>query len=216
MQDCKILLIRSNEVGWTDLRGALRSLEGAHIVGDATSAELARRLATTHIPDVILSALAVAGEPALPLLRDLRGECCPDSKIVLFSARFDPDDLAALVALGVAGYLLWSDLTCETLRYCLEAVIAGDILVGSGVVGRTFIETQCGALFPHEAPVRLTARERAVLSRLAEGPTQKETAATEGVSATTVKRTVAKLEAKLDAPTQVVLGKRAAQLGLLR
>ena len=135
---------------------------------------------------------------------------------MLFAASFDPGDLAALTDVGLAGYLLWSDLTCETLRYCLSAVIAGDIMVGSGAVGRTFIETQCGAVPPREAPVRLTEREQAVLQRLAEGLTQKEIAATEGISATTVKRTIAKLEAKLDAPNQFVLGVKAARLGLVR
>lgn len=211
-----VLLISSHELGWTDLRKALRSLEGVRVIGEATSADQARRLAIAHTPDVVLSALTVAGEAILPLLDDLRLECCPASKILLIATHFDANDLAALADLRTVGYLLWSDLTCESLCYCLGAVITGDIMVSSRAVGLAFIETQCGALLTRKDPVRLTARARAVLQGLADGLTRKEIARALRLSEPTVKRIVADLEARLDAPNPFVLGMTAARLGLVR
>lgn len=211
-----VLLTSSHELGWTDLRNALRSMEGVRVIGEATTAKQARRLAMAHSPDVILSALTVAGEATLPLLGELRRECCLTSKFLLFATHFDAGDLAALADLRPAGYLLWGDLTCESLRYCLGAVITGDIMVSSRAVGLAFIETQCGALLNGKDPLRLSARARAVLQGLANGLTRKEIALALRLSEPTVKRIVADLEARLDAPNPFALGMTAARLGLVR
>ena len=65
------------------------------------------------------------------------------------------------------------------------------------------------------AGIALSDREQAVLNALAEGMTQKEIAASTHLSVRTVKRIVAQLEEKLDAPSPFVLGARARALGLV-
>lgn len=61
----------------------------------------------------------------------------------------------------------------------------------------------------------LNEREQAVLQRLAEGLTQEQIAKVEDLRVRTVGRIVASLHEKLDTPSLVALGVRAAQLGLV-
>jgi len=61
----------------------------------------------------------------------------------------------------------------------------------------------------------ITERERGVLQQLAEGLTQEQIANRGGMSVRTVKRIVAALHEKLNAPSPVALGAQAVRLGLM-
>lgn len=93
--------------------------------------------------------------------------------------------------------------------------MAGDVVVGTPTVAQAFIATQCRPAQPRPGALQLTARERAVVRRLAAGLSHKEIATVEGMSPRTVDRIVADLYEKLDAPTAFALGVKAAQLGLV-
>jgi len=211
-----LLLIRSRELGWGDLRLTLRSVDDVRVVGEATSADQATELATTHQPDVIITAATVEGASVLPVLSRILHDCCPTSKVIVVAARFDPAEVVALVDIGITGYLLWSGLCRDVLRHCLAAVIAGDIMLGNRVVARAFIDALRGGARPRETAVRVTERERAVLQGLADGRTREEIGREEELSVRTVKRIIGELEVKLAAPNQFVLGVKAARLGLVR
>ena len=210
-----LLLITSDELGWAELGRAVRSLHGVCVVGEATSAEQATDFAARLQPDVVICAARVEGRSALPLLVDLRHKLCPSCKIVVLAARLDPVEAGAFADLGLAGYLLWGELSRETVCHSLAAVTGGDVVISSRAVATTWREG------PHRdapsalAAVRLTAHERAVLEGLTEGHTRKEIAREAGLSERTVNRIVAALEEKLDAQGPVVLGVRAAQLGIV-
>lgn len=208
-----VMLIPDGEVGWSNLRTALASLPDVQIVGEATDAEDALAIAQEHRPDHIFAATVVAGETTLPLLIALR-QIAPASRILRFAPRFDPADLAPHAAFGAAGYLLWHDLSCQGLRACVEATLAGRVHLTSQIAVDAFTAALRDPSLLH-GDVHLTDRERSVLHRLAAGQTQTQIAASEHLSEKTVKRTVESLREKLDAPSQFTLGMRAAQLGLV-
>ncbi|MGH2531947.1 MAG: LuxR C-terminal-related transcriptional regulator [Thermomicrobiales bacterium] len=215
MQRRTVLLIRSPEIGWTDLRTVVETEVEIVVVGEATTAREAIELAAMRQPDLIIAAAALEGTSTLPLLVDLHRRVCPTSKIVVLAAHLDANDFPELAEAIFDGYLLWSDLSREALWRCLGVVLADDVVVGSRTVAQTFIEMQCRPKEPIPVSVHLTTRERAILRHLAEGRTRQEIAATEGLSPRTVERTVSDLETKLDAPTAFVLGMQAAQFGLV-
>jgi DNA-binding CsgD family transcriptional regulator len=97
-----------------------------------------------------------------------------------------------------------------------SAAIAGDVILGNGAVVRRFVAGLRGEGAARLAAAGISARERAILGRLADGQTREEIAAEEGISPTTVKRTITDLEARLDAPNQFVLAVRAMRLGVIR
>ncbi len=211
-----VLLLSADAVGWDELRRILADLPEMRVVGDTAHPGEARRLAAAHTPDAIIAAATLGGQPVLPLLSELRRTCCPATKAILVAADYAPGRLRSPEDTGVVGYLLWADLSPAVLRHCLAAAIAGDVILGSGAVVRRFVAGLRG-----EGPARLAAagvseRERAILGRLAAGQTREAIAAAEGISTTTVKRTVTDLEARLDAPNQFVLAVRAMRLGIIR
>jgi len=216
MRRQRILLVSSQEFGWGDLRMALGALEEACVVGDATCLGKAMELVTACRPEVIIAAARLDGVPTMPLLTELHSRLLPASKIIVIASRPDPVEFAALDGRHIAAYLIWSDLCRETLLHCLGAVIRSDIVVRSRTVATMGCDSHQHKGCPHTDSVQLTERERAVLRRLAEGLTQEQIARLEHLSLRTVERVVATLAAKLDAPSQFVLGLKAARFCLTR
>lgn len=136
--------------------------------------------------------------------------------MILFSTDYAPGALRSPEDTGVVGYLLWTGLSPAVLRHCLAAAIAGDVILGSGPVVRQFVAGLRGEGPAHLAAAGVTARERAILGRLAAGQSYGEIASAEAISARTVERIVAGLEHKLDALNHFVLALRAVRLGLIR
>ncbi len=211
-----VLLLSSDAIGWGELRQLLAALPDVRVVGDTADPDAARRLAAAHVPDAIIATATLGGRPTLPLLADLRRACCPATKVILVAADYAPGRLRSPEDTGVVGYLLWADLSPAVLRHCLAAAIAGDIILGSGRVVRQFVAGLRGEGPTRLAAAGITERERAVLGRLADGQTREAIAMAEGISPTTVKRLIADLEARLDAPNQFVLAVRAMRLGIIR
>jgi len=215
MQRRTVLLISSDDCGWAGLRLALDAMAGVRVIGAATTVAHGVELAMLLQPEIIIAAAELEGTALLPLLSELHRTACARSKIIVLASQLRPDDLAAIERVDITAYLLWRDLSSEALCHCLAAVITGDVVVASQPVATAFLAAQRRTALALPALVRLTERERVVLRRLAEGLTYKEIAVAEGLSLRTVERTVARLERKLDAPTQFVLGMKVAQLGLL-
>lgn len=211
-----VLLLSSDAIGWDELRRILADLPDVRVVGDTADPAAARRLAAARAPNAIIAAATLGGRSVLPLLTDLHRSCCPATKAILVAADYAPGQLRSPEDTGVVGYLLWADLSPAVLRHCLAAAIAGDVILGSGTVVRRFVAGLRGEGPAHLAAAGITARERAVLGRLAAGQTREEIATAEGISPTTVKRLIADLEARLDAPNQFVLAVKVMRLAIIR
>lgn len=211
-----VLLISSDHVGWREVRAILATMPEVQIVGDTADVSAARRLAVVHNPAVIIAAATLDGQSILPLLSDLHSTCCPASKTLLFAPHYRPGPVRAPDGMGVAGYLLWSDLSSAVLRHALALLINGDVILGSQAIVAAFLANLRGEGSARLAQVGITERERALLGRLAAGQTREEIASTQHMSIRTVKRTIANLEQKLDAPNLFLLGMRATQLGIIR
>jgi DNA-binding NarL/FixJ family response regulator len=110
---------------------------------------------------------------------------------------------------------LWGEISVEAIRHCLAAVVEGNVVIVSRQVARAFIETQCRLMKPRPDAPPLTPREWETLRCLAAGLSRQEIAEAEGISLRTLDRIVATRREKLDAPTEFMLGMKAAQLRLI-
>jgi DNA-binding NarL/FixJ family response regulator len=201
MQHWSVLLITSPDVGWTDLEQALRERQDVAIVGETTRAAQAR----AHRPDAILCAATVEGACALPLLAELHTVVCPDSKLVVFAPRFDPDHAAAIHELDLGGYALWGELTTEVLRADLPAILrrghgyyTATPLAALQAVGRH--GARRGG--PPDAPgggdePTLTEREREMLRLAEQGKKAPEIGAALAMEASSVRKKFSKLYEKI-------------------
>ena len=182
------------------------------VVGDVRHAHEALQDAGTLKPDVLLITADPVGIPLIAFVTQLR-DCYPGSKILVLGEQVTPDALL-LLGTGIAGYLLWPNLTAATLLHCLATVVETDLTVSSRAVAPQVLATLPHPHRPPPSGIVLCGHERAVLRRLSEGMQQEEISEVEHLSLRTVKRTIAALEAKVEAPSLFMLGMKVERLGL--
>jgi DNA-binding NarL/FixJ family response regulator len=168
-----VLLITSSELGWAEVRSVLHEMHEVHLVGEATHADRGVDLAATRCPDVIISATEIQGTRIRPLLSALHGGPCSDVAIVFFGKCLNAGDLAAGDDLNVIGHFLWGELSADSLRYSLAAILSseGYLLAATRSVVEAVLHPQRRSKQAREegdaTDVAITQRERAVLMLLA-------------------------------------------------
>jgi len=207
-----ILLISSPHLNWERLRALLDKQRHAEIVGEVRRRDEAVEVATVEQPDVILVGSDVPGVPITALVQELR-VASPTSRLVIVGKLLDAMCHIQLTDLGVRGFLLWKDVTEETLWPLLQ-VVGHDLCVGSAaaIERRGTMDRRRG---PRMGDIVVGPLERAVLEGLGTGLTQRDLACREHVSETTIERTIATLRGKFGVATTNALCGQAGRLGLL-
>ncbi len=172
----------------------LERLPDIEVVGEAGDGEGALAQAAALCPDVVLTDLRMPGLSGI----DVAGQLCsgqrPTTVLLLTTFDEDPDVRAALLA-GASGYVL-KQTAPRDLAEALRRVAAGDTWLDPGIAGHVVAALRRAPLVastPPKALVRLTAREREVLSLMAQGMTNAEIAAQLWVGAGTVKTHVSRI-----------------------
>lgn len=166
-----VLLLHSNEQSWSGVSAMLGAMDDVRIVGATLCPVRGKTLAGDRRPDAILAATRLGALAAPRLLIDLQRGPCAEAKIVLFSAEFDPDDVAATAGLRYDAWFLWRELVTEGLPHLLRAILIGGVRAGSPSVVDALIGVR-HAPEPRppgrpDTPVRFSAREREVIALLA-------------------------------------------------
>jgi DNA-binding NarL/FixJ family response regulator len=209
------LLIPSEDLRWRTVRAALDERPEAAVVGEVTTIADAAAAIPRLRPDLILSATALAGASIVPLLRSLRGCGVLAGRIALLMDDFDPSVHADFTELDLAGILRWSDLTATTLIPCLLLLLASAVQVCSRQHARPAQPVRdVERAMPLRLP-RLTARERMIITGMAAGLTQERIAYRACITDRTVKRTLAALMDRFEAPSPFALAVRLTALGLM-
>lgn len=177
------------------------------MTGLATNPEDARRIAAASQPDVItldvrLGASAAAG---IQLASDLR-RLSPGSRILVLSVSGRERDVAALLAIGIAGYVLKGEP---------PAVVASAIRAAAA--GRAYFSASIDwivrRLVRSGGPLPLQPDEVVILKLLARGLSRKEIAAALTLSVRTVARRVNTIFEKLEVTNRVEAIIKAKDLG---
>jgi two-component system response regulator NreC len=200
-------------------REALRTVleRECEVVGEAASGEEAVALAARTHPDIVLLDVGMPGVGGLNAAHRLARES-PNSKVVILSQHDDEEYvIEAMVDAGAAGYLVKTDAASELLS-ALRAVATGrrylSATVAPAVLARlknTSGETRAGG-----ATVKLTRREREVLSLIGEGATSKDIAARLGISPKTAQVHRDNLKQKLKAKSTAAIVRYAIKYKLIR
>ncbi len=207
-----IVLISSPHLNWERLRTLLVKQRYAQVIGEVHRHDEAGRVAAEQ-PDVIIAGSDIPGAPIIALIQELRA-ASPTSRIVVVGKLLASLCHIQLADLGVRGFLLWKDVTEETLGPFLETV-QHDVYVEStaAVERRGATDRRHGA---QKSSIGLKPLDQAILKGLAEEMTQQQIAEAAGVGLRTVEEHVAILKDKLEAPTSFVLGMKAERFGFLR
>lgn len=187
---------------------------GHEVAGMAGTALEAVALSEATRPDLVLMDVRMPGGGILAT-REIKTRW-PQVAIVMLTVSEDEADLFAAVQAGASGYLL-KNLRGDELRRMLETVGRGEAALSPLSAKR--ILDEFGRLTAAESgsdgTERLTRREHEVLTRLTEGLTNKEIAASLGVSENTVKYHLKHILAKLHAQSRTEVALRAVRDGLV-
>lgn len=194
------------------LEGVVTSLTTAsdvEVVGLASNAADALRLAREHLPDIALLDVRMPGG-GIAAARDIAA-ACPDTKVVMLTFSEDEDDVLAAMKAGASGYAL-KGLGGNELAEVVRSVHAGLSYVAPGLAWGLLRER---ARPPVDDPLdKLSAREREVLECVAEGLSNADVGAHLGLSEKTVKHYMTSILSKLQLHSRLEVALLAYRAGI--
>ncbi len=185
----KVLIVDDLEVVQRGLESMFERSE-VRVVGAASSGAEAVRLARRHRPDVVLLDVRLGDEDGLDAIGPLRA-AAPGVRVLILSAFDNPTYIARAASAGAHDYLS-KTIGRTALIEAVANAARGTIPSREGAL-RKVSAAIANSDLPAGADVPLTPRETQVLRSLAMGLSNREIAATFGISVETVKEHVQNL-----------------------
>ena len=179
-----VLIVDDHPVVRRGLRALLDVQEDIVVAGEAGDGATAVSLAMSLRPDIVLLDLKLPGMDGVAVLEPLRAS---GLRVLVLTSATEPAVAARAVRAGAAG-VLYKDIDPDALVRAIRSVRDGNVLLAPEAVS---------ALSRGSRVDTLTPREREVLTRIAEGRSNREIARSLGVSEKTVKAHVSSVLAKL-------------------
>jgi DNA-binding NarL/FixJ family response regulator len=218
MPKIRILLVDQQALMRATLRLLLEAQPDMEVVGEASNGRTALAKAHETVPDVILLDLGLPGPNGLQTLEQLR-QACRQIQVVVLTQHQEVAYVRAALAAGGAGYVT-THATPSDLFTAIRTVVQGQTFVDPTVAG-PLLHGLLGLQTPYQATGSgqprslLSAREREVLIRLAQGYTSRQIAAQIHVSVKSVETYRARIAQKLELHSRADLIRYAHASGLL-
>lgn len=211
----RILLVDDQVLFRAGIRLVIDSQADLECVGEAGDGAGIVELVAASRPHVVLMDVQmpdVDGVAATAELVTTLGAAAPR---VLVLTTFDLDEAAAAaIEAGASGFVLKSTEP-EFLLAAIRAVAAGNQVVAAGATRSLFERFRARTAAPGPEYAALTAREREIMRRAAEGLSNAEIAAVEFLAEATVKTHMSRILTKLQLRDRVQLVVYAYERGLL-
>lgn len=205
-----ILLVDDHAVVREGLRALLDQQDDSEVIGEAGSGDAALLEYTRLMPDIVLMDLKMPGRNGIETVAALR-ELDPHVKVLMFTSFAEESQVRDALDAGASGYLLKDAIGDDLLR-AVRAVANGDAWLHPQAQRQML-----GWLRRPASPVnQLTARERSVLTLLAEGMSNKLIARQLDLTEGTVKGYVSQILDKLgvaDRTQAALLAQRLSTTG---
>jgi DNA-binding NarL/FixJ family response regulator len=177
-----------------------------HVIGFIDGWRSCRAIVKRECPDVVVVDIT-ATETALARVTEIRA-AAPVAKIVLLTARMDPQTLDDAVLAGADAVIAKSSRSAATVGVLIYEVAAGNVY-------HSFTRTASPARESHGAGMQLTARELEILQLVASGMSNARIAAALYVAEQTVKFHLTKIYRKLGLANRTEASHYAHVNGLL-
>jgi len=209
----KLLLVDDHPMLRHGLRQAVAQKSGFTLVGEASTAEQALKLAIEVTPDLVVMDVHLPDMNGIEATRKILS-ALPATKVVIFSS--DPSRSLVDEALqaGVCGYLLKSGAVDE-LIHAIGLVMEGKLYL-SPEVSAGILEDYRKGLVEGVAPAKplLSDREKQLLRLVVSGKRNKEIAGDLGISAKSVEALRSRVMAKLGCSNSADLVRYAIREGI--
>jgi DNA-binding NarL/FixJ family response regulator len=209
----RVLVVDAHPLYREGLVGAIDTMPGKEVVGEAGDGAEAVRRTAELAPDVVVMDLHMPELNGVDATRAITAEH-PDVAVLVLTMLEGDDSVFAAVRAGARGYLLKGADRAEIGR-ALDAVAHGEVVFSSSIAERVLAFFAGGRAGAAAAPFpELTDREREVLDLVARGLTNAEIARRLVVSDKTVRNHVSNVFAKLHVAGRAEAVARARDAGL--
>ncbi|HET7352360.1 MAG TPA: response regulator transcription factor [Marmoricola sp.] len=209
----RVLVVDDHPLYREGLVGAIATMAGKEVVGEAGDGEEAVRLAAELQPDVVVMDLHMPGMNGVDATRAVTARH-PEVAVLVLTMLEGDDSVFAAVRAGARGYLLKGADRAEINR-ALDAVAHGEVVFSASIASRVLAYFAGGGGTAAATPFpQLTEREREILDLVARGLTNAEIARRLVVSDKTVRNHVSNVFAKLHVSGRAEAVARARDAGL--
>jgi two-component system, NarL family, nitrate/nitrite response regulator NarL len=167
---------------------------GVELVADGSTGADAVNIAREFFPDVLLLDLKLPDDGAAAASTIVREH--PNVRIVILTASDCGSDVAAMLQLGVHGYLLKGCTGQEIIR-AVQRVYAGECYVTPSLAARVLTKMSARAAKAGNGSEELSGREEIILAQVSKGLTNKEIARALNLREKTVKHYMTHIMQKL-------------------
>ncbi len=211
----RVLLVDDHAVVRAGVRMLIDYQPDMQVIGEASNAAEAIRLASESSPDLVLMDIGLPGCSGIDAIAPLL-EGSPKSKVLMLSTHDNQSYLRLALAAGAAGYVAKQGSPAE-LTTAIRTVIAGRSYVNVSLAGKEALKTllEKRPAQPASPLAALSERERQVLGLVAAGNTNQEAATTLGLSVKTVETYRQRLAEKLGISSRTEMVRIALECGLI-
>jgi DNA-binding NarL/FixJ family response regulator len=203
--DIRLLLVEDNFYTRLGTAAFLRGQPGIQVVGQAEDGDCALTLFAQLAPDVTVVDLRMPRMDGVQLIGALRARA-PEARILVLTHYQGDENIFQALKAGASGYLT-KETPGEELLAAVRAVAAGQRFFPPEIAQRI----ASAATRP-----QLTRREQQVLEQIADGASNRETAASLGISDRTVGLYVSSILSKLGARSRTEAVSIAVHRGILQ
>ena len=210
----KVMLVDDHELMRDGIREALERSGEFEVVGEAADGDSAVREAVHLKPDVIIMDVIMPLKDGIEACREIV-DVLPETRVLMFTASSEEDAVVESFAAGATGYLEKYSGKEHLLRTARD-VAKGEYRMPRDVVKRAFsgIRSECGQPEALQT-IRLTDREREILTLFSQGLTYAEIADIRGNKWVTIRNAIYGIQNKLGVGTKRELVVWAVRYGLL-
>ncbi|MEV1287389.1 response regulator transcription factor [Micromonospora sp. NPDC049679] len=211
----RVMVVDDHAIVRRGLLAYAETIPFLHVIGEASDGEqaiaLLRQWHTTGepMPDVVLMDLRMPRMGGVEATEAIT-RAHPDVKVVVLTSFGEVEVVHAALAAGAAGYLL-KDADPSEVATAIRAAAAGEVHLDSAVARQ--LTRRINA--PQIGLVSLTAREREILILVAQGKSNRDIAATLGISERTARTHVSNVLAKLQLSSRTQAALLAIREGLI-
>ena len=212
----RVLLSAPHQLILQGLSAVLRQEPEIEVVAEAKDSQDTLVKARTLQPDVVLVCALAPDADGLAVTRRVKEEV-PKARVVLLTNNADQEHFQRAMAAGATGYELL-DIPASHLANVIRAVFAARMAISQTVLkqmAETLVGNHHGPSPAPSQPDDLTSRGVQVLTRLAQGLSDKEIAAQLLLSEATVKSHLRIIYAKLRVHNRAQAAAYAVQRGLV-
>jgi two-component system response regulator NreC len=215
----KLLLVDDHPIVRSGLKMLFLSEPTMTVVGEADSGEAAVEAVARLKPDVVIMDVSMPGMNGIEATRRIKA-AHPETAVLALTMYEDEQYFFEMLNAGASGYIP-KRAAPDDLVSAIKVVAEGNVFLYS-TLARFLIKDMAerhpggeNTAAGQEGPDVLTAREREVLTCIAEGMTNREIAEALVISSKTVERHRENIMAKLDMHNRVELVKYAIKKGLI-